>query len=57
MTTHPANQTRAHLTEEFQIKVFDAGIELTSFEKIINHIAWKSDREYIRKLCLFKELN
>lgn len=41
-TTHPANQSRAHLTEEFQIKVFDAGIELMSFEKVINHIAWRN---------------
>lgn len=39
MTTYPAYQSRAHLTEEFQIKVFDAGIELMSFEKVINQIA------------------
>lgn len=49
-TTHPANESRAHLTEEFQIKVFDAGIKFTSFEKVINHIAWRKDRSKL-KVC------
>lgn len=43
--THPANQTRAHLAEELQVKVPDARVELTSFEKVINHIPWREKRQ------------
>lgn len=59
VTTHPAYQSRTHLTEEFQIKVFDARIELTSFEKVINNISWRNrERKEIWQLCKFKaEIN
>ena len=53
LTTYPANQTRAHLTEEFQIKVSDAGIKLVSFEKVIHHIAWDRGRKKLNQTVLF----
>lgn len=48
--THPANQTRAHLAEELQVKVPDARVELTSFEKVINHIPWRERRQRNKRI-------
>lgn len=52
--THPANQTGAHLAKELQVKVPDARVELTSFEKVINHIAWREKRQRNKQIYFIK---
>lgn len=54
--THPANQTGAHLAEELQVKVPDARVELTSFEKVINHIPWREKRQRNEQIIFYSIL-
>lgn len=40
-STYPTNQTWAHFTEEFDIKVLDTRIQLSAHEEVIDDITYR----------------